>query len=215
MAALSIAFEIGKNLKVVNSAELLSKWVGETSKNIEAIFQEARAQDSVLVFDEAEGLFGRRTSTSSSSDRYANIDVGVLLYHMERHPGEVILTTNNLDDLDPAFFRRIKFFVKFDMPSAAIRGQIWRATIPKETPLDPQVDFKSLGSKYELSGGSIKSAVIRAAARAAVRIPKQEVKNSEERPACVTMQDLLESAEEEIRKGDGNWGSSSVSSMYI
>ena len=91
---------------MVNCAELISKWVGDTGKNIEGVFSEAKSVDAVLVFDEAEGLFGTRTEQSSSTDRYANIDVGLMLYEIERFKGIVILVSNLPDKIDPAFFRR-------------------------------------------------------------------------------------------------------------
>lgn len=106
MSCEAIAFSMGKPLKVINSAELLSKWVGDTPKNIDAVFEEGKNFDAVLVFDEAEGLFGQRsTSSESATDRYANVDVGLLLYHMERYPGVVVLSTNQVQS-----FSSLPFF---------------------------------------------------------------------------------------------------------
>ena len=141
----AIGYEVGKALKVVNCGELLSKWVGESTKNIDAIFQEAQHQDAILVFDEAEGLFGQRTSQSyvtcgeksphtslycvkyrTSTDRYANIDVGVLLYHIERFPGIVVLTTNLIENLDMAFFRRLRFILHLEIPRQSLRVELWK-----------------------------------------------------------------------------------------
>ncbi|KAL5457433.1 hypothetical protein EMCRGX_G034692 [Ephydatia muelleri] len=176
--------------EVVNCAELLSKWVGESTKNIDAIFEEARHSDAILVFDEAEGLFGSRTEMSTSTDRYANVDVGVLLYHIERFPGIIILTTNLIDNIDKAFFRRLKFVLHFDVPPFKLRAKLWRLLIPEETPLAADVDFEKL-AHFEMSGGNIKSAVFRAASRAALRLDQNRV---------LTMRDLEESAEEESGK---------------
>ncbi|MES1907491.1 MAG: hypothetical protein MHM6MM_000601 [Cercozoa sp. M6MM] len=180
MAAQAIAFEIGRPLKIVNCAELLSKWVGESSKNIESLFEQASTATSsgsgtglhespVLVFDEAEGLFSSRTATTTSTDRYANIDIATLLYHVERYPGVVILTCNNADAIDRAFFRRIKFVVHFGTPEAGLRAKLWRQMIPAQAPLDKSVDFERLGRAQALTGGQIRSAVLRAASRAALR----------------------------------------------
>eukprot|EP00731_Ephydatia_muelleri_P032086 Em0023g593a len=189
-AAEALGYEVGKPLKVVNCAELLSKWVGESTKNIDAIFEEARHSDAILVFDEAEGLFGSRTEMSTSTDRYANVDVGVLLYHIERFPGIIILTTNLIDNIDKAFFRRLKFVLHFDVPPFKLRAKLWRLLIPEETPLAADVDFEKL-AHFEMSGGNIKSAVFRAASRAALRLDQNRV---------LTMRDLEESAEEESGK---------------
>lgn len=164
-AAQAIGYEIGKALKIVNCAEVISKWVGESAKNIDLIFEEAKGQDAILVFDEAEGLFGARTSSSTSTDKYSNMDTGLLLYHMDRYPGVVILTTNVIDHIDPAFFRRIKFVVKFEMPSISEREMLWKNLIPKECPLGDDINFKTLGQRFELAGGSIKSSIFRAASR--------------------------------------------------
>jgi len=193
MAAEAIAFAMGKPLKVINSAELLSKWVGDTPKNIDAVFEEGKGNDCVLVFDEAEGLFGSRSqSSSSSTDRYANVDVSLLLYHMERYPGVVILTTNQFDAIDPAFFRRIKFVIEFPNPEAEERARLWRSLIPHDAPLDPNVNFKLLGQSFAFSGGHIQSCVIRAAARAAL--------NPDEHKRVINMELLMAAAAEEEKK---------------
>jgi SpoVK/Ycf46/Vps4 family AAA+-type ATPase len=157
LAAEAVGYEVGKPLKLVNCGELLSKWVGESTKNIDSIFEEARSTDAILVFDEAEGLFGQRTDMKTSTDRYANVDVGVLLYHIERFPGIIILTTNLIDNMDKAFFRRLKFVLHFDTPSFDLRKKLWKLLIPGETPLeDGGVDYDKL-AHYEMSGGDIKS----------------------------------------------------------
>lgn len=191
MAAEAIAFSMGKPLKVVNSAELVDKYVGETGKHIDAVFEEAQLYDAVLVFDEAEGLFGQRTGTRNSTDRYANTDVGLLLYHMERFPGVVVLCTNQINVIDQAFFRRIKFVMEFVVPGPEERAKLWQQLIPKECPVSPDVNFKQIAEKYEFTGGHIKSAVVRAATRAALV-------ESDDR--AITMSDLLNSCQEEKKK---------------
>jgi len=190
LAAEGIGYELGKPLKVVNCASLLSKYVGETGKNIESVFTENR--DVVLVFDEAEGIFGYRVaSVQNSTDRYSNIDVGLLLYHMERFPGIVLLTTNQKDNIDKAFFRRIKFMLEFSTPGPDLRGKLWRSLIPSKTPIASDVDFNALGAKYVFNGGNIKSAVFKAASRAALRADEQRI---------ISMADLSLAAEEERKK---------------
>jgi|GEM_PF-622025 len=188
LAAEAIAYEIGQPLQVVNTAELISKWVGDTPKNIEMLFKESRGGGSVLVFEEADGLFGQRSAVGSATDRYANIDVGLLLYHIERYPGLVVLTTNLLENIDEAFLRRLKFVLEFPPPDRELRRRLWRQLIPARTPLAPDVDFEALASAYELTGGHIRNAVYRAAARAALR-PEAE--------RFIAQADLVEAAQEE------------------
>ena len=187
-AAEGIAYEIGRPLRMVNPAELLSKWVGETAKNIDALFTDLRNHDAVLLFEEAEGLFGERTEAVTASDRYANVDTGLLLHNIERYPGLVILTTNMAEAIDPAFQRRIRYAVEFPMPSETERISLWRQLLPEEVPLSSDVDLNALAARFPLSGGSIKNAVYRAAARTALRSAEQRV---------VTMADLVDSATEE------------------
>jgi len=190
LAAKAIGFETGKPLKIVNCAELVSKWVGETGKNIEAIFKEARSIDAILVFDEAEGMFARRSSSSgdTASDRYANLDTGLLLYHLERFPGIVILTSNLMDNIDSAFFRRLRFVINFALPELDSREKLWQSHIPSATPIHENVDFKQLASRFKFSGGNIKNCVFKAAATAALRFDVDRK---------ITMQDLQKAAEDE------------------
>jgi len=196
LAAKAVGFETGKPLKIVNCAELVSKWVGETGKNIEAIFKEARTIDAILVFDEAEGLFGARTSRGdSSTDKYANLDTGLLLYHMERFPGIVILTSNMIENLDTAFFRRLRFVIFFPLPDTATREKLWKSHIPSATPVSSDVDFKSLAQQYtKFAGGNIKNCCFKAAAFAALRF------DAERR---ITMKDLENCCEDEMRASNG------------
>lgn len=205
LAAEAVGFETGKPLKIVNCAGLVSKWVGDTPKNIDALFQEARATDAVLCFDEAEGLFGTRSSDmGSSTDRYAAMDVGVLLHHLETHIGIVVLITNKPEAIDTAFQRRIRFSMTFPMPDAALRARLWRAAIPEQAPVAQDVDWEALGKGYQLAGGSIKQAVVRAATQAALRL--------EEGTAVIKMEDLRAEAQEEVKKSEG---SARPAGMYI
>eukprot|EP00435_Cladocopium_sp_Y103_P041037 s1602_g11.t1 len=196
LAAQAIGFEVGRALKVVNSANIVDKYVGETGKNIEKVFAEARSMEAILVFDEAEGLFGRRNAEAASSvDKHANLDSGLLLYWLEHYPGLCILTTNARDAIDSAFFRRFRFMVEFSPPDRATRAKLWEASLPKLAPRSDDVDFQSLASEFEkFSGGDIQNAVIRAASRAALR--------SDEGKRCICMADLREAARTERSKAD-------------
>lgn len=189
-AAEAIAWELGRPLKRVNSAQLVSKWVGEGAKNIEKLFEEARQHEAVLVFDEADSLFAGRTAVSSSSDRYANLDVAVLLSAMERFPGVVILTTNLPENIDPAFRRRLRFVVEFTPPDSSARLALWRRHIPSALPVEGALGLEALAEEFTLTGAQIRNAVIKAASRAALR-------DSETRR--VTHNDLRVSANEEAQ----------------
>merc|ERR1712054_510037 len=103
-AAEAVAFSLGKNLKLVNAAEVLSKWIGESGKNIDSLFEEARGEDAVLVFDEAEGLFGSRSGDNGGSSKHDTLNIGLLLYHLENFQGIVVLCTNCKNQIDEAFF---------------------------------------------------------------------------------------------------------------
>jgi SpoVK/Ycf46/Vps4 family AAA+-type ATPase len=191
LAAEAIAFEIGQPLKVVNTAEVLSRYVGDTPKNIDALFREAQAAEAVLVFDDAEGLFGARTSAGSATERYANVDVSTLLHHLERHPGLVILTTNLGEHLDEALTRRFRYMLEFPLPNAELRCALWRKLVPAGAPIAADVDFGALASSHRLAGGSVWNAIFRAAARAALRPVAEQV---------IRMQDLVEAAREEAAR---------------
>ena len=159
-----IAGEFDRPLYRVNIPEVVSKWVGETEKHIKAIFQQARISHAMLLFDEADSLFAARSSeTSSATDRYANMEVNLLLQEIERFPGVCILTTNFFGSLDRALIRRIQFRVTFEEPDAEQREMIWEKLCPPEAPLDAAVDFGPIAKRFELTGGMIKNALLRAA----------------------------------------------------
>ena len=181
---------------VVNSAHLIDKYVGESAKNIEKVFEEAKAQDAVLVFDECEGLFAERSSSGGSTSRHDNMNVGVLLHHMETFGGVAVAITNRYTQIDTAFHRRFKFICEFPHPDAPTRAKLWRKLVPAETPIEDGVDFDALGERYELTGGSIKSAVFRAAVEASL-LPDAEKRR-------LTMAALQASAEEEVAKEHGS-----------
>jgi SpoVK/Ycf46/Vps4 family AAA+-type ATPase len=169
ICAEAIAHELRMKLLVVDYAAAESMWLGETPKNIAATFRAAVGQNAVLFFDEADAIATRRSAgTISPHERESNLTVNVLLRELERFNGVVIFATNLAANFDPAFERRIRNHVLFDMPGVAERARIWELQIhPNKTPLAPDVDFRRLAERYEMSGGDIKNAVIKAAATAA------------------------------------------------
>ena len=167
-----IAAELGMSLFRVNVANVVSKYIGETEKNLTKVFAEARSAQSVLLFDEADSLFSKRVEVKGSNDRFANMEINTLLQLIERYDGLVILTTNLKASIDSAFERRLSFKINFPFPESELRTEIWRRLLPTTAPLAADLDFETLGDCFELSGGSIKNAVLRAAYRAAANTTK-------------------------------------------
>jgi SpoVK/Ycf46/Vps4 family AAA+-type ATPase len=168
ICAEAIAHSLGRRLLLVRYAELESLWMGETPKNIAAIFRMARDERAVLLFDEADAIAARRsTSVDHGFLRESNTVVSVLLQELEAYNGVVIFATNLAANFDPAFERRIRTHVLFEMPGEAERAEIWRVQLhPERTPLAPDVDFHAL-ARYTVSGGDIRNAVLKAAVAAA------------------------------------------------
>jgi SpoVK/Ycf46/Vps4 family AAA+-type ATPase len=167
LAAEVVAREVDLDLYAVDLSGVVSKYIGETEKNLSRIFAEARTSNAILFFDEADALFGKRTEVSDAHDRYANIETGYLLQKMDEYDGVVILATNLRQNLDDAFTRRIRFAVEFPFPEAAGRERIWRTLFPPQAPLAADVDFGVLAEEYAVAGGSIKNIVLNAAFLAA------------------------------------------------
>jgi len=169
LCAEAVAHAVGMKLLVVDYAEAESMWVGETPKNIAGIFRAAAEQDAVLFFDEADAIATRRSAGATlPHDREMNLTVNVLLRELEAFNGIVIFATNLAANFDPAFERRIRTHVLFEMPGVDERAQIWQLQIhPNKTPLAPDVDFRQLAKRYAVSGGDIKNAVLKAAVAAA------------------------------------------------
>lgn len=166
LAAEVIAGELGAPLIKVDLARVVSKWVGETEKNLSAVFDEARTMHAVLFFDEADALFGRRGEVQRGTDRYANLEVSYLLQRLEEHDtGVVILASNLKDNIDAAFTRRFQIALHFPRPSAELRRRLWRLAMPDTAPLDG-VDFETL-ARLDLTGGGIVGAARTAAMLAA------------------------------------------------
>lgn len=169
MVAGLLAAEIGRPLYRVDLSRVLSKWIGETERNLARLFDEAESQGAVLLFDEADSLFARRTEVKSSNDRHANLEVNYLLQKMEEFDGVAILTTNFEGALDEAFKRRLRFRIAFPFPDAEVRAELWHAMLPAKAKVAGDIDFVELGREFDLSGGHIKNAVVRAAYQAAHR----------------------------------------------
>jgi ATPase family associated with various cellular activities (AAA) len=167
MAAQVLGAQLGLDLFRVDLATIVSKYIGETEKNLERIFTAADGSNAILFFDEADALFGKRSEVSDSHDRYANIEVAYLLQRMEAYPGAVILATNFRRNIDDAFVRRLDFLIDFPFPEAEDRRRIWRLVLPQAAPLAGDVDFDFLAERFKLSGGAIRNCSLAAAFRAA------------------------------------------------
>jgi hypothetical protein len=177
LAAEIIAAELGVPLFKVNLANLVSKYIGETEKNLQIIFEAAEESHAALFFDEADSLFGKRSAVRDSHDRYANLEISYLLQRMETYRGLAILATNLLQNLDEAFVRRLAFTIHFPLPGEKERERIWRNIWPSAAPLSGDVDAASLAAAHKLSGGAIRNAALAAAflAQAEGRIGRQHV----------------------------------------
>ena len=169
LSAEIIANELGMTLYRVRIPAIISKYVGETEKNLEKCFREAAASGALLLFDEADSIFSKRTEVKDSNDRYSNMEVNLLLQEVERFEGIVILTTNLDAAIDDAFERRLNHKIDFPFPDARYRARIWKRLIPASAPVAGDIDFEMLGKDLELAGGNIKNSVVRAAYRAAER----------------------------------------------
>lgn len=166
MAAEILANEVKLDLYKIDLSNVVSKYIGETEKNLKKIFEEAETGNSILFFDEADAIFGKRSEIKDAHDRYANIETAYLLQKMEEYEGTVILASNFRKNMDDAFLRRLRFIVEFPLPDEKSREDIWRKTFPEETPLGDDVDFAFL-SKFKLTGGNIKNVVLAASFLAA------------------------------------------------
>src|SRR5262249_10495555 len=158
------ATEVGLPVMRVNVASLVDKYIGETEKNLARVFAQAQVHGGILFFDEADALFGARTDVSRAQDRYANLETNLLLQLMESFAGIVLLTTNLKRNIDPAFMRRIMYKVYFEPPEQTQRATLWRRHVP-EVLCGEAINFDRLGASFELAGGSIRSAALRAAYR--------------------------------------------------
>ena len=193
ICAEAIAHTLGRRLLIVRYAELESMWMGETPKNVAAVFRLAREQRAVLLFDEADAIASRRSiSVEQGFQRESNLVVNVLLQELESFSGVVIFATNLAANFDPAFERRIRSHVLFEMPGIGEREQIWRVQMhPTRTPLAPDVDFRQLAESYEVSGGDIRNAVLKAALAAAAEPGPDSSKVIEQRHLQEGIRDVM------------------------
>ena len=188
MAAGVLANTLGLDLYRIDLSQISSKYIGETEKNLGAVFDAARNSNAILFFDEADSLFSKRTEVSTSNDKHANAETAYLLQKVEEYPGVSILATNNMQNFDAAFKRRMTYLIPIEMPDEATRRQLWEQAFPKDLPVAPDVDYEVLARALELSGSNIKSAALVAAYIAA----------AEDR--AVTMNDIADAAELECMK---------------
>jgi hypothetical protein len=164
-----VARELGYELYRVDLSRVTSKWLGETEKNLAEVFDAAEDGRCILLFDEADSLFARRTAVRTSNDRHANLEVNYLLQRLDTFEGIAILTTNASSSIDPAFKRRLSFRLSFPFPDEDTREQLWRAHLPPRLPVAGPLALDRLAHKYQLSGGYIRNAALRAAYLAAAR----------------------------------------------
>ncbi len=188
LAAQVIAAELGMDLYKIDLSTVVSKYIGETEKNLERIFSQAHNSNAILFFDEADAIFGKRSEVKDAHDRYANIEVGYLLQRMESYDGVVILATNLRSNLDEAFTRRLQFIVDFPFPDEAQRLSIWQVLFPPGVPCEAGLTFETLAKRFKLSGGGIRNSIVSAAFLAA----------SEDQP--VSMRHLLHGVRRELQK---------------
>jgi SpoVK/Ycf46/Vps4 family AAA+-type ATPase len=188
MVAQLLARELGYDLYRIDLSQVVNKYIGETEKNLARIFDEAESSHAVLFFDEADSLFAKRTEVKSSNDRYANLEVNYLLQRMETYDGVTLLATNLEQGLDEAFKRRVRFSVQFELPEEPERALLWRSMFPPAVPLAPDIDWELMARKFEMAGGYIKKAALRAALIAV------------EAKRAVTNADLMEAARLEYRE---------------
>jgi SpoVK/Ycf46/Vps4 family AAA+-type ATPase len=167
MVAGVVARELGLDLYRVDLSRLVSKWIGETEKNLAEIFDAVDDGQAIILFDEADSLFGKRTEVKSSNDRYANLEVNYLLQRIDSFEGIAILTTNFGSAIDPAFRRRVSLRLSFPFPDEDAREQLWRVHLPRQLPIDGELDLAALARRFQLAGGYIRNACLRAAFLAA------------------------------------------------
>lgn len=189
MTAEVLAGELGVDLIQIDLSAVVNKYIGETEKHLAKIFDLAEQDCGVLFFDEADALFGKRTDTQDSHDRHANIEVSYLLQRLEKHPGLVILSTNNRANLDTAFNRRITFMTRFAMPDVGMRERMWQAAWPAGFALSNAIDFADLARRAEISGSNISNVALLATWLAA-----------EDKTRCVEVRHLEQALKREMGK---------------
>jgi len=162
MGAEVMAGELGLDLYKIDLSTMVSKYIGETEKNLEKIFNEAESSNAILFFDEADAIFGKRSEVKDAHDRYANIEISYLLQRMETYDGVTILATNLRNNLDDAFMRRLQFALDFPFPKPEDRLHIWKTLFPATVPRDPNLDFELMAERFEIPGGNIRNIIVTA-----------------------------------------------------
>ncbi|MCR5431646.1 MAG: ATP-binding protein [Lachnospiraceae bacterium] len=175
MMAQVLAHELNLELYRVDVSKVVDKYVGETEKSLSMIFREAKKCNVVLFFDECDTIFAKRSDDGGSNQASANNKTALLLQEMEAYDGVCVLATNYKHNIDPAFFRRMKYIVEFQFPDVDTREMLWRTTVPKTTPLAEDVDFRFLAERFEFAGGNIKNCILNAAFLAAADGDGKEV----------------------------------------
>ncbi len=188
MTAGIMARDLGLDLYKIDLSGVVSKYIGETEKNLDLIFRAAHASNAILFFDEADALFGKRSEVKDAHDRYANIEISYLLQKMEEHEGAVVLATNLRKNIDEAFSRRMHYVVEFPMPDVPHREKLWRGMFPSSVPLGENVDFRFLARQFPLTGGDIQNVALDAAFLAA------------QNGRIVTMKQLINAMARQLRK---------------
>ncbi len=188
MGAEIVARELGLDLYKIDLSSIVSKYIGETEKNLEQIFSEAQSGNAILFFDEADAIFGKRSEVKDARDRYANIEVSYLLQRMEAYDGVTILATNIRSNLDEAFTRRLQFAIDFPFPDENDRLRIWQTLFPPGVPAEPNLDFELMARRFKLAGGNIRNIIVNAAYLAAADGGR------------VTMNHLLHGTRRELQK---------------
>lgn len=209
MAAEALASELELDLYRIDLSQVVNKYIGETEKNLRRVFDAAEASDSILFFDEADALFGKRTEVKDAHDRFANIEISYLLERMERFKGLAILATNRRKDLDEAFLRRLRYVIEFPMPGVPERERIWRASIPAHVDAE-ELDFHFLAKQFSFAGGHIRSVIFNACLQAASSPPESQLPAG--KVGRLTMRDVLVQVKRELDKlnraaGDEQFGS--------
>lgn len=194
MAADVLANEFAMSLYKIDLSSVVSKYIGETEKNLSEVFREGETSNAILFFDEAEALFGKRSEVKDAHDRHANIEVGYLLQRMEQYAGIVILATNFRRNMDDAFTRRLHFCVDFPLPDREERLKIWNRIWPQELPRAADLDMEFLADRLHISGGYIRNIALAAAFLAA-----EEARHERQEP-LVTMEHLLRATRREYQK---------------
>ncbi|MBR4544734.1 MAG: ATP-binding protein [Oscillibacter sp.] len=190
MCAQVIAHQLNMELYKINLSQIVSKYIGETEKNLRAVFQEARRANCILFFDECDALFGKRSEVKDAHDRNANVEVAYLLQQIEEYDGVCLLATNLIGNIDEAFMRRMTYVVRFPFPDPPTREEIYRRMIPPSAPVEGDIDWAFLAKTFELSGGYIKNIALSAAFLAAGEgVP-------------ISMRHMLRAAVNELKKNE-------------